>query len=45
MERSVIRVRPACGLQIEEAAGFYTLVAMMLNWFDVPPPDGARPLS
>jgi len=27
------------------AAGFYSMVAMMLNAFDVPTPDGARPLS
>jgi len=27
------------------AAGFYSMVAMVLNAFDVPTPDGARPLS
>jgi 4-carboxymuconolactone decarboxylase len=27
------------------AAGFYTMVAMTLNAFDVPLPDGTRPLS
>jgi 4-carboxymuconolactone decarboxylase len=32
-------------IEFISAAGFYTMVAMMLNAFDVPTPDGARPLS
>lgn len=32
-------------IEFVSAAGFYTMVAMMLNAFDVPPPDGARPLG
>jgi 4-carboxymuconolactone decarboxylase len=32
-------------IELVSAAGFYTMVAMMLNAFDVPTPDGARPLS
>jgi len=32
-------------IEFISAAGFYTMVAMMLNAFDVATPDGARPLS
>jgi 4-carboxymuconolactone decarboxylase len=32
-------------IEFISAAGFYTMVAMILNAFDVPSPDGARPLS
>ncbi len=32
-------------IELISAAGFYTMVAMMLNAFDVEAPDGARPLS
>ena len=32
-------------IELITAAGFYTLVAMMLNAFDAPVPGGARPLG
>jgi 4-carboxymuconolactone decarboxylase len=32
-------------IELVSAAGFYTMAAMMLNAFDVPTPDGTRPLS
>jgi 4-carboxymuconolactone decarboxylase len=32
-------------IEFISAAGFYTMVAMMLTAFDVPTPDGARPLA
>jgi 4-carboxymuconolactone decarboxylase len=32
-------------IELVSAAGFYTLVAMVLNTFDVEAPEGARPLA
>lgn len=32
-------------IELVSAAGFYTMVAMMLNTFDVEAPDSARPLT
>ena len=32
-------------VELISAAGFYTMVAMVLNVFDVPAPEGSRPLS
>ncbi|MFQ5682156.1 MAG: carboxymuconolactone decarboxylase family protein [Candidatus Binatia bacterium] len=32
-------------IELISAAGFYTMVAMMLNAFDAPVPDGTQPLS
>ena len=48
-DETYARALAALGLELLiefiSAAGFYTMVAMMLNAFDVPTPDGARPLS
>ena len=47
-DETYARALAAFGLELLiefiSAAGFYTMVAMTLNAFDVPTPDGARPL-
>ena len=48
-DATYVRALDAFGLNLLvefiTAAGFYSMVAMVLNAFDVPTPDGARPLS
>ncbi len=43
-DRSLQRFGLETLIEIITAAGFYTMVAMMLNAFDAPVPDGSRPL-